>query len=219
MATLPPTLLRVPPDDPLLKPKTFVKPFCCSAGVVSPLPPSLPGYTDPLDYFKGYANLMTLFGGMFDPTMAIQTNVSQLLEMSSPHTVELPNFAPFEDHLILCGLHRFGMGNWEALQAHFLPHRTPKQCHIRYKNLSSRRSAHNPIKVFNAELLKPLNRVEEDLIYRGVMTFGMDFRTISNLYLPHRAPTILRYLWQQMSEARRIKEEEDGEAGKENKER
>lgn len=53
------------------------------------------------------------------------------------------------------------------------------------------------------ELWSPLSKAEEDLIYRGVLRFGKDFKQISSHYLPHRPPTILKNLWEQMDESRR----------------
>lgn len=104
-------------------------------------------------------------------------------------------FLASEDGLLLCGLKRFGCGNWESIQAQFLPCRAARQLAIRYKNLSSRREPMNPVKEFNERMMMPLSEVEEDLLYKGVQKFGNEFNLISQHYLPHRPATVLRKLW------------------------
>lgn len=81
-------------------------------------------------------------------------------------TTKTAKFLASEDALLLCGLKRFGCGNWESIQAQFLPCRAARQLAIRYKNLSSRREPMNPVKEFNERMMMPLSEVEEDLLYK-----------------------------------------------------
>lgn len=109
-------------------------------------------------------------------------------------------FNASEDALLLCGMRRFGCGNWESVQAQFLPNRSARQLAIRYKNLSSRREPMNPVKAFNEEMMRPLSEIEEDLLVKGVQRFGKEFYLISRHYLPHRPATILRRIWKALEE-------------------
>ena len=125
---------------------------------------------------------------------------------SPPGTQPAPKsakFSPAEDALLLCGLRRFGCGNWDTVQAHFLPNRSARQLAIRFKNLSSRREPMNPVKAFNEQMMQPLSEIEEDLLYKGVQRFGKEFYLISRHYLPHRPVTILRRMWNSLDQDRR----------------
>lgn len=56
-------------------------------------------------------------------------------------------FTEYEDQLLCAGLARHGLGNWEALKVDFMPYRSSKQLSLRFKNMTSRRSPQNIIKV------------------------------------------------------------------------
>lgn len=58
-------------------------------------------------------------------------------------------FVECEDKLFCAGLHRYGLGNWEAIRAEFLPFRSVKQLSIHFKNMTSRKSQQNILKVGN----------------------------------------------------------------------
>lgn len=105
------------------------------------------------------------------------------------------SFLPIEDRLLLLGLHRYGLANWEKIQVHLVPTRTAKQLANRYKNLATRRAPDNPIKWFAAEAMKPLSKVEEELLFQGFRTYGYDWVRISHHFLPHRPPSILQKIW------------------------
>lgn len=107
----------------------------------------------------------------------------------------MDSFLAVEDRLLVVGLRRFGLGNWEKIQSNFLPTRTTKQLRVRYKNLTNRKAAANPVKSFVEELMKPLSEMEEDLLRQGVKVFGTDYQAISARFLPHRPPTVLHRLW------------------------
>lgn len=74
-----------------------------------------------------------------------------------------------EDKLLLYGLKKYGIGNWESIQNQMIPTKTAKQLQIRFKNMSCRRAINNPFKSFFDELVKPLSRVEEELLYRVLL--------------------------------------------------
>ena len=160
---------------------------------------------------KAFYNILALFHDYIDAKLLDQTisvtTLSKYLEMGSegPQSTRTSKFLPSEDNLLLCGLHRFGCGNWESIQAQFLPFRTGRQLAIRYKNLSSRREPINPIKEFNERLMMPLSEIEEDLLCKGVQRFGNQFHLISKHYLPHRPATVLGKLWKAMDDAGRNK--------------
>lgn len=107
----------------------------------------------------------------------------------------LDSFLPVEDRLMIVGLKRYGLENWEKIQAHLLPTRTAKQLWNRYKNLTTRRAPENLVKAFAEEAMKPLSKIEEGLLMQGVRTYGDDWSSISTRFLPHRPPSILRRLW------------------------
>ena len=159
---------------------------------------------------NAFYNILALFHDYIDAKLLEQTisakNLSKHIEFNNSTefiSTRTAKFLSSEDNLLLCGLHRFGCGNWESIQAQFLPFRTSRQLAIRYKNLSSRREPMNPIKEFNERLMMPLNEIEEDLLYKGVQRFGNQFHLISKHYLPHRPATVLGKLWKAMDDARR----------------
>lgn len=159
---------------------------------------------------NAFYNIIALFHEYIDPKLLESTvsaaNLTKYLEFETTQSLSTTRTAKFlvsEDNLLLCGLHRFGCGNWESIQAQFLPYRTSRQLAIRYKNLSSRREPFNPIKEFNERLMLPLNEIEEDLLYKGVQRFGNQFHLISKHFLPHRPATVLGKLWKAMDDARR----------------
>lgn len=75
-------------------------------------------------------------------------------------------FMPCEDRLLLIGLKKFGIGNWDTIQNQMVPSKTARQLQTRFKNMTCRRADDNPFKSFFNELVKPLSRVEEELLYR-----------------------------------------------------
>lgn len=164
---------------------------------------------------NAFYNIIALFHEYIDPKLlestVSATNLTKYLESGGGNghdtnqntSTRTAKFLASEDNLLLCGLHRFGCGNWESIQSQFLPYRTSRQLAIRYKNLSSRREPFNPIKEFNERLMLPLNEIEEDLLYKGVQRFGNQFHLISKHYLPHRPATVLGKLWKAMDDARR----------------
>lgn len=156
---------------------------------------------------NAFYNILALFHDYIDAKLLDQsinvTNLSKHLEIGNEGApTRTAKFLSSEDNLLLCGLHRFGCGNWESIQAQFLPFRTARQLAIRYKNLSSRREPMNPIKEFNERLVMPLSEIEEDLLWKGVQRFGNQFHLISKHYLPHRPATVLGKLWKAMDDAR-----------------
>ena len=165
---------------------------------------------------NAFYNILALFHDYIDPKLlgatASVNNLSKyidntgncaIMSTSDISTGRTAKFLASEDNLLLCGLHRFGCGNWESIQSHFLPFRTARQLAIRYKNLSSRREPLNPIKEFNERLMMPLSEIEEDLLFKGVQRFGNQFHLISKHYLPHRPATVLGKLWKAMDDASR----------------
>lgn len=158
---------------------------------------------------NAFYNILALFHDYIDARLLEQTvsakNLVKHLDTTST-TESFPartaKFLASEDNLLLCGLHRFGCGNWESIQSQFIPFRTARQLAIRYKNLSSRREPMNPIKEFNENLMTPLSEIEEDLLGKGVQRFGNQFHLISKHYLPHRPATVLGKLWKAMDDAR-----------------
>lgn len=140
---------------------------------------------------NAFYNIITLFHEHIDPVLLETTinvrTLSKHLELPSADTLVVGNdngyyvngttggsavpgktakFLPSEDGLLLCGLRRFGCGNWDSIQAQFIPCRSARQLAIRYKNQSSRREPMNPIKDFNERLMMPLSELEEELLYR-----------------------------------------------------
>lgn len=87
-------------------------------------------------------------------------------------------FTPWEDNLLLFGLKKYGVGNWETIQSQLIPSKTSRQLQHRFKNMSCRRANDNPLKSFFDELVKPLSRVEEELLYRVIRIFVIDNRLI-----------------------------------------
>ena len=156
---------------------------------------------------NAFYNILALFHDYIDAKLLEQsisvTNLSKFIENGNdPTPTRTAKFLSSEDNLLLCGLRRFGCGNWESIQSQFLPFRTSRQLAIRYKNLSSRREPMNPIKEFNESLMMPLSEIEEDLLWKGVQRFGNQFHLISKHYLPHRPATVLGKLWKAMNDAR-----------------
>lgn len=187
--------------DPTLKPKTS------PASPPLPLKIKVPVGNQNQFLSNAFYNILALFHDYIDAKLLDQsinvTNLSKYLEIGNETApTRTAKFLPSEDNLLLCGLHRFGCGNWESIQAQFLPFRTARQLAIRYKNLSSRREPMNPIKEFNERLVMPLSEIEEDLLWKGFQRFGNQFHLISKHYLPHRPATVLGKLWKAMDDAR-----------------
>jgi hypothetical protein len=165
-------------------------------------------------FSKSFWHVLSIFGDPHDPSVALVPKNAgialslgnQFLEMnlldhqiviSEPTHLygrRMDSFLPVEDRLLLLGLGRFGLGNWEKIQSYMLPTRTAKQLYNRYKNLTSRCAPMNPIKDFLAEAMKPLSRAEEELLLQGIRTYGDDWVSISRRFLPHRPPSVLRRL-------------------------
>lgn len=196
-----------------LRQDTSLKPKTC------PSTPPLPFKVKPVPsgqmLSNAFYNIIALFHDYIDPKLLEMTvgatNLAKYLENETASncgsgitSTRTAKFLASEDNLLLCGLLRFGCGNWESIRAQFLPYRTSRQLAIRYKNLSSRREPLNPIKEFNERLMQPLNEIEEDLLYKGVQRFGNQFHLISKHFLPHRPATVLGKLWKAMDDARRI---------------
>lgn len=147
---------------------------------------------------NAFYNIITLFHEYIDTELLEGTvnaeSLSKYLELPMQETYALygagsnatasstktAKFLASEDGLLLCGLKRFGCGNWESIQAQFLPCRAARQLAIRYKNLSSRREPMNPVKEFNERMMMPLSEVEEDLLYKVVSLISVHLR--SNVY-------------------------------------
>lgn len=212
-ATLRRQLSSVSRDDPMLRPKSRI-----TTNAVAQFKSAAPD--DPYRTSRAFDNLIALFNCDFDEAVAWNPEAESLIDntMGVDHlngtTTPMKTVDPYsgkrtdcflrcEDELLLVGLKRFGFGNWEMIHARFLPTRTTKQISTRYKNLVARRAKPNPIKAFVRELEAPLSRGEEELIYQGIRRFGKDFKLISQHYLPHRPPTILRNLWTRLDELRR----------------
>lgn len=130
-------------NDPLLRPKSDIKTIC---------QPSFKFGTqsDPFALSKAYTNLMALFEADLNPELSF--HMSPLIDNTIPSDMTYYGkrtdcFLQSEDSLLLLGLKTFGLGNWEAIHARFLPMRTTKQISVRYKNLVSRRAPKNSIKV------------------------------------------------------------------------
>jgi hypothetical protein len=165
--------------DISLKPKSSCLPLCLRIKAHA----QLAGSTGQM-LSNAFYNIITLFHEFIDAKLLESTiNMSQLskhLELPSsteaafllyPTSVcassaKTAKFSVSEDALLLCGLRRFGCGNWESIQAAFLPCRAARQLAIRYKNLSSRREPMNPVKEFNERMMMPLSEIEEDLLFK-----------------------------------------------------
>lgn len=105
------------------------------------------------------------------------------------------SFLGVEDKLLLLGLNRYGLGNWEKIQSRFIPTRSAKQLYVRFKNLTCRRAPINPIKEFVNEAMKPLSKVEEELLLQGIKSYKTDWVIISSRFLPHRPASVLQRWW------------------------
>lgn len=199
--------------DSTLRPKTVCSSSSTSSGTgfSSSLPLKIKNFdgnhSSSAVLSNAFYNIVALFHDYIDGKLLEQTiniaNLSKYFESPDFAPTRTAKFLASEDSLLLCGLHRFGCGNWESIQSQFLPFRTSRQLAIRYKNLSSRREPMNPIKDFNERLMLPLNEIEEDLLNKGVQRFGNQFHLISKHFLPHRPATVLGKLWKAMDEARR----------------
>jgi hypothetical protein len=99
-------------------------------------------------------------------TMIVSNDIGQLADVIRQPFVD--RFLPCEDRLLLIGLKKCGLGNWESIHSQLIPTKTAKQLQIRFKNRSCRRADDNPFKSFFDELMKPLSKVEEELIYRVI---------------------------------------------------
>jgi hypothetical protein len=191
-------------SDPMLRFKSTIK-------TISPVHFKHGNVHDPYALSPAYEAMLQLFNVHPTPALAFYYAASTYIDNNSQSTPGgvLPrgrrndSFLKCEDALLLMGLKKFGLANWEMIQAQFLPTRTTRQIMVRFKNLSARRAPTNPIKDFVNTLWRPLSKAEEDLIYRGVQRFGRDFKKISSHYLPHRPPTILRNLFEQLNDIRR----------------
>ena len=158
---------------------------------------------------KSFWHILSLFGEPFDPKQTIAPkNIYGECSTLIDHQANLfladrsykqrrvDKFLAVEDDLLLLGLQRYGFGNWEKIQSTLLPTRTARQIYVRYKNMVTRRAPANPIKAFVEEVMKPLSLLEEELILQGVRTYGEDWASISERFLPHRPAIVLRRLWQ-----------------------
>lgn len=156
-------------------------------------------------FSKTFWHVFSIFGAPYDPELNLipKTTECELLDhqnLALDTSRELygrrnDSFLQVEDRLLLLGVQRFGLGNWEKLQSYMLPTRTARQLQNRFKNLTSRCAPSNPIKDFLNEILKPLSRAEEELLLQGVHFYGDDWIQISARFLPHRPPSILRRLY------------------------
>lgn len=188
-------LVNVSKKDPALRSKSSVK-------SLQPIVFKHSTLEDPCHLSPNYHSMISLFRVALEPSEVFNPLSTTLID-NTGESKRGDEFLKSEDALLLLGLKKFGLANWEMIQAQLLPIRSSRQLYIRYKNLVARRAASNPIKDFVAQLWRPLSKAEEDLIYRGVLRFGRDFKLISSHFLPHRPPTILRNLWGRMNQDRR----------------
>lgn len=139
-------LTAVSKDDPMLRLKSQIR----------TLPPIFKhaNALDPCAVSKGYFNHLSLFDVEVNPRLAINMAGTLLVDnMPSVDAgerlgwVRADSFLASEDGLLLLGMKKFGLGNWEMIQAQFLPTRATKQIFNRYKNLIARRAPTNPVKV------------------------------------------------------------------------
>lgn len=140
------SLTGVKKTDPVLRPKSSIKPLC-------PVIFKHGTPEDPCHVSEGYQGMLLIF--KIDPrpcdtfNISASTLVDNTADAKKPAADKRRNecFLRSEDGLLLVGLKKFGLGNWEMIQARFLPTRTSKQLCVRYKNLVARRAPSNPIKV------------------------------------------------------------------------
>lgn len=167
-------------------------------------------------FSKSFWHILSIFSDCYDWKYALIPKSDHSSKMTKPFFIgsELmayrrnDSFTPAEDQLLYLGLQRFGLGNWEKIQSILLPTRTAKQLYIRYKNMATRRAPDNPIKTLSAEMMKPLNELEERLLLEGYKAYGKDWEQISKKFLPHRPAVVLRRRWQHMMSIHRTLMEE-----------
>lgn len=147
---------------------------------------------------ESFWKFLSIFGVFPYP----QFELTHLLNLGKEGTINIPvmgrrsdSFLEVEDALLLRGLRRFGLGNWEKIQSTFLPTRTSVQIATRYKNLTNRRAPDSDIKKFATEATRALSAVERGLLMQGVRTYGHDWKRISQRFLPHRASSVLEKIW------------------------
>lgn len=162
-------------------------------------------------FFVRILELCSLF---FDNDLALKWNASRTSSRNPEPLLAVAGafahrnagrcrFFPAEDDLLLIGLKRY-CTNWDRIANKLIPSKTPKQLYVRYKNLTNRRATQNPVKDFHLALSAPLSDEEQQLLYRGVHHLGKDFVAISRTLLPYRTPAVLRRLWLELDQARRL---------------
>ncbi len=154
-------------------------------------------------FSKSFWHILSIFGDPFNHKYSLLQKYcpDALVDNQSgyePKTLQgrrFDSFLAIEDRLLLLGLCRYGLGNWEKIQAQFLPTRTARQLYFRYKNMTSRRVQPNPIKDFAAEATRAFSDVEAELLKQGIRTYGGDWGSISSHFLPNRPAPVLKHMW------------------------
>lgn len=140
------SLRGIKKTDPVFRPKSSIRPLY-------PIIFKHGTSEDPCRVSDGYHGMLHLFQIDPKPSELFNISAATLVDNTTDTKRHLTDkrrnecFLKSEDGLLLVGLKKFGLGNWEMIQARFLPTRTSKQLCVRYKNLVARRAPSNPIKV------------------------------------------------------------------------
>ncbi|KAL7594052.1 hypothetical protein Lser_V15G32067 [Lactuca serriola] len=99
-------------------------------------------------------------------------------------------FTDAEDGLLARGLMEYNT-NWEEIQKHFLPCKTPHQIFVRQKNRACSRAPENPIKAVRRWKTSPLTPQEKARIEEGLKVYKLDWMAVWKYMVPYRDPTLL----------------------------
>lgn len=136
---------------------------------------------------KEIAKLAVRFFPLFNPA----------LFPHKPPSLSLANrvlFTESEDGLLARGLMEYN-NDWEAIQKHFLPCKTPHQIFVRQKNRACSRAPENPIKAVRRIKTSPLTPQEIALVEEGLKIYKLDWTAVWKHMVPHRDPSLLARQW------------------------
>lgn len=111
-------------------------------------------------------------------------------------------FRDVEDNLLYIGVSEFGTTNTDSIVHNLLPHRSAKQCAVRYKNLAAGRGKDERFKELQAAVLNNFSITEQIILLKAMKEYREDFRLIQQKVFPTKPPSYLAKVWLILNERR-----------------
>jgi ferritin-like protein len=132
------------------------------------------------------------------------------LEIDLAYKIEAPSkgmqkkkfFRDVEDNLLYIGVSEFGTTNTDSIVHNLLPHRSAKQCAVRYKNLAAGRGKDERFKELQAAVLNNFSITEQIILLKAMKEYREDFRLIQQKVFPTKPPSYLAKVWLILNERR-----------------